>query len=142
MLYLRSTKSIFTLMVISCLFLSFAAVQAQGQNLYMVSGEFIDPGPMLQPQQLAPMLEKMILPSLEIIAKWEEEGKILGGGLPMGDRAGVFIIKAGSNTEVDNLLQSLPFWGLLKWKVTPLVSYKERVIQTRKNLDELKKLSQ
>ncbi len=142
MLYLRSTKSIFTLMVISCLFLSFSAVQAQGQNLYMVSGEFIDPGPMLQPQQLAPMLEKMILPSLEIIAKWEEEGKILGGGLPMGDRAGVFIIKAGSNTEVDNLLQSLPFWGLLKWKVTPLVSYKDRVIQTRKNLEELKKHSQ
>jgi len=128
-------------MVFSFLIISFAAVQAQEQNLYMVSGTFIDPGPMLQPQQMAPMLEKVILPSLEIISKWEEEGKILGGGLPMGDRAGVFIIKAGSNTEVDNLLQSLPFWGLLKWEVTPLVSYKERIIQTRKNLEKLKKLS-
>jgi hypothetical protein len=129
-------------MVISCLVLSFAAIQAQEQNLYMVSGTFIDPGPMLQPQQLAPMLEKMILPSLEIIAKWEEEGKILGGGHPTGDRAGVFIMKAGSNVEVDNLLQSLPFWGLLKWVVTPLVSYKDRVNHIRKDLEKLKKLSQ
>ncbi len=142
MLYLRSTKSILTLMIISCLFLSFAAVQAQEQNLYLVSGTFIDPGPMLPPQQLAPMLEKLIIPSLDIIAKWEEEGKILGGGHPIGDRAGVFIIKASSNTEVDNLLQSLPFWGLLKWEVTPLVSYKARAQQTRKGLEKLKKLSQ
>jgi hypothetical protein len=128
-------------MIISCFFLSFTAIQAQEQNLYMVSGAFIDPGPMMPPDKLAPMLEKVILPSLEIIAKWEEEGKILGGGLPVGDRAGVYIMKAASNTEVDILLQSLPFWGFLKWEVTPLVSYKERIAQTRKNLEKLKKLS-
>ncbi|MHC4321631.1 MAG: muconolactone Delta-isomerase family protein [Planctomycetota bacterium] len=142
MLYLRSTKSIFKFIVISCLFLSLTAVQAQEQNLYMVSGTFIDPGPMLQPQQMAPIIEKLIIPSLEIIAKWEEEGKVLGGGLPLGDRAGLIIIKASSNTEVDNLLQGLPFWGLLKWEVTPLVSYKERIIQARKTLEELKKMAQ
>ena len=142
MLNLRRTRSIFTQMAIYFLLLSFTVVHAQEQNLYMISGTFIDPGPMMPPEKLAPILEKVILPSLEIIANWEEEGKILGGGLPLGDRAGVYIMKAASNTEVDILLQSLPFWGFLKWEVTPLVSYKERIAQTRKGLEKLKKLSQ
>jgi hypothetical protein len=142
MFSLRSAKSIVLPMIISFLFLSFAALQAQEQNLYMISGTFIDPGPMMPPEKLAPMLEKVVLPSLEMIAQWEKEGRILGGGLPLGDRAGVYIMKAASNTEVDILLQSLPFWGFLKWEVTPLVSYKERIAQTRKNLEKMKKLSQ
>jgi hypothetical protein len=71
--------------------------------------------------------------------KLQEEKKIIAGGLPIGDRALVFIVEASSNDEVDKLLRSLPAWGALKWKVTALESFAGRAAQEREILNELKK---
>lgn len=114
--------------------------QVKGKMLYLVTGEFIDPGPMLSPQQLAPLLENSILPSLDALAKLEKEKKVLAGGILVGERAGVMIVEASSNEELDQLIQSLPFWGLLKWKVTPLNSFSARAVQDRQGMERLKKM--
>ena len=63
---------------------------------------------------------------------------ILAGGLPVGDRAFVFIIEAASNEELDQLLRSIPAWGVLKWKVTPLQSFSGRAAQEREVVKQLK----
>ncbi len=42
-------------------------------------------------------------------------------GYAVGERAGAFIFEADSNAELDSLLESLPYWGLIKINVTPLV---------------------
>ncbi len=47
-------------------------------------------------------------------------------GLPVGDRAFVFIAEAASNEELDSMLRSIPAWGVLTWKVTPLQSFAAR----------------
>ncbi|MEK7203920.1 MAG: hypothetical protein AAB254_00280 [candidate division NC10 bacterium] len=54
------------------------------------------------------------------------EKKILGGGLPIGDRAFVFVAEASSNEELDRMLREIPMWGSLKWHVTALQTFEGR----------------
>jgi len=63
------------------------------------------------PEEMAEMLEQVVLPSFGSLIKLEAENKILAGGLPVGDRAFVFILEADSNEEVDEVLRGLPIWG-------------------------------
>jgi hypothetical protein len=74
---------------------------------YFVKGEFIEPGILLPHEQFVQMVENIIIPSLEAVAKLESENKILAAGLLTGARAGVFILEAESNEEVTQLLQSI-----------------------------------
>jgi hypothetical protein len=82
-------------------------------------------------------LEKGFLPTFDTLMQLEAEKKIVAGGLPVGDRSFVFIAEATSNEELDRLLRSIPAWGVLNWKVTPLQSFAGRAAQER---DEVKKL--
>ena len=70
---------------------------------YLVNGDYVDPGPMLPPQQLVQMIEKLVLPSFEALAKLEEQKKVLAGGIVAGARAGAFIVEVASNTELNQL---------------------------------------
>ncbi len=104
---------------------------------YLVTMNFVDPGPLLPPEQLVGMIRTMILPSLETLERLESEGGILGGGHPVGERAVAFIVEAESNDELDNLLGGLPFWGVLKTEVTPLQRFTGRLEATRQLLNRL-----
>jgi len=73
------------------------------------------------PEQLAKVVEQMVVPSLEQLAQWEQEGRVHGGGYTAA-RGGVFIMDADSSEEVEQLLTSLPYWGLVKVDVKPLIS--------------------
>jgi hypothetical protein len=77
------------------------------------------------PAEMNTFLKNVVLPSFDQLVKLEKEGKITGG-LPVGDRALVFIIEASSNEEVDSLLRSIPLWPVLEWKVVPLQSFEGR----------------
>lgn len=91
------------------------------------------------PEGTIQVLEKGIIPTFDALLKLEAEKKILAGGLPLGDRAFVFIADAPSNEELDEMLRKLPAWGVLKWQVTALQSFAGRATQERKILTELKK---
>lgn len=71
------------------------------------------------PEEAIQVLEKGITPTFDALLKLEAEKKILAGGLPLGDRAFVFIADASSNEELDEVLRKLPAWGVLKWQVMP-----------------------
>ena len=75
----------------------------------------------MPPERLGQVLEQMIIPGIEQLAQWEQEGRIHGGGYTAG-RGGVFMIDADSSEEVDQLVTSLPHWALLKVDVKPLTS--------------------
>jgi Muconolactone delta-isomerase len=108
---------------------------------YLVTGEYVDPGPMLSPQQVAQLIEQMVLPSLEALAKLEDQKKILGGGICAGARAGAFIVEVASNAELNRLLQELPFWGVVKWTSTPLLSFRERAADDKAGLERIKAMT-
>jgi len=91
--------------------------------------------------EMVDILENIILPSFDIFLKLESEGKILGGGLPIGERAFVFIIEADSNEALDRILRNIPAWPVLEWTVSPLQSFKGRATQDRELMQKMKSRS-
>ena len=87
---------------------------------FLVTIDGSDIGAGMPPDQLAPMVNHMVVPSLEQLAQWEQEGRIHGGGHAAA-RSGVFVIDADSVEEVDQLVTSLPYWGIVKVDVKPLI---------------------
>lgn len=106
--------------------------------LYLVTGEFVDPGPLLPPDQVVVLLESLVLPSFEILARWEDEGKIKGGGIFVGERAGAWVLEADSADAAGELLASLPFWGVVRWHVRPLQSFRSSITRDGAVLARLK----
>ncbi len=90
------------------------------------------------PEEALDMLENGILPTFEVLLTLEKEQKIVAGGLPVGERAVVFIAEASSNDELDRMLRDLPAWGVLDWEVTPLQSFQGRADQEREVVEQLK----
>lgn len=88
---------------------------------YLVTAEWVEVGP-LPLEKFVPVLDRNIIPSLETLAQWEEEGRIYGGGVYPGEKAGAWVIEAESSEELGRLVSSLPFWGQMKWHVRPLQS--------------------
>jgi hypothetical protein len=43
--------------------------------------------------------------------KPQSEGKIIGGGVPVGERALVLIFEAESNEELDTIFAKVSLWG-------------------------------
>ena len=93
---------------------------------YLVTMDFVDPGPLLPIQQYVGMMRQAVLPGHKALLNLKSEGKILAGGYPVGERAIAFIVEADSPKELDSLLMEIPFWGITKTKVTPLQEFEDR----------------
>ena len=104
---------------------------------YLVTMDFVDPGPLLDSQQLLGMYRTAVFPGHDAIINLKSEGKVLAGGIPVGERALAFIIEADSPKELDSLLQGIPFWGITKTKVTPLQDFEDRRDQDRQLAEQL-----
>jgi muconolactone delta-isomerase len=105
---------------------------------FLVTIDGSDIGVGMPPERLAQLVDQMVVPSLEQLAQWEQEGRIHGGGYTAA-RGGVFMIDADSSEEVDQLVTSLPYWGLVKVDVKPLISTSsllERARAMRQRLQE------
>ena len=108
-----------------------------GKSLYLVKATN-GPG-FTSPQEAVMILEKVIIPSFERLLQLQKENVVITGGVPLGDRAFLFIMQASSNSEVDKLIRSIPAWPGLQWDVTPLQSLEGRVEFEKMVVSELKK---
>jgi muconolactone delta-isomerase len=90
------------------------------------------------PEQAIALLEGTVIPACDYVIRQKAEGKILAGGVLVGDRAIVCIIEAASNDEADRIVRDMPIWGLLEWKVTPLQSFEARAEMERQAVQALK----
>ena len=105
---------------------------------FLVTLDGSDIGVGMPPERLGQVVEQMVVPSIEQLTQWEQEGRIYGGGYTAA-RGGVFIMEADSSEEVDQLVTSLPHWGLVKVDVQPLISHStllERARAMRQRLQE------
>jgi len=93
------------------------------------------------PEETVHVLEQIILPSFDALIRLEKEGKIVAGGLPVGDRAFVCIVEVSSNEEVDELARNLPMWGALKWQGTALQSFQGRAAKEHSVVQQLKQIT-
>src|SRR5215469_422982 len=69
------------------------------------------------PEQAIALLEGTVIPHFEHVIRLKAEGKILAGGVPVGDRAFVFIIEAGSNDEADRIVRDA---SSMRLRIRPL----------------------
>ena len=84
----------------------------------------------MPPERLVQVVDQMVIPGVEKLAQWEQEGRIHDGGYTAA-RGGVFIVDADSSEEVDQLVTSLPHWGLVKVDVKPLISHSAMLERAR-----------
>lgn len=89
------------------------------------------------PEETLKVLEDLVLPLFESLMRLENERKILAGGVPVGDRAVVFVVEAASHGELDRLLRNLPMWSLFKWEVIALETFAGRAAQEREFVQRL-----
>ena len=104
---------------------------------YLVTMDFVDPGPLLPIQQYAGMMRQAVLPGHEALQTLKSEGKILAGGFPVGERAVAFIVESDSPKELDELLDFIPFWGITKTKVAALQDWEARHDQDRRGTEQM-----
>ena len=104
---------------------------------YLVTMDFVDPGPLLPIQQYVGMMRQAVLPGHKALLNLKSEGKILAGGYPVGERAIAFIVEADSPKELDSLLMEVPFWGITKTKVTPLQEMEDRRDQDQQATEQM-----
>ncbi len=98
---------------------------------FLVTAQWVELGALLSPEQIVGILDRTVLPSLEMLDQWEQEGKVHGGGVYPGERAGAWIFEADSSEELGQLLSTLPFWGQMKWQVRALESMNSTVERER-----------
>ena len=102
---------------------------------YLVKFEATEAGAPTTREQAIELLDKLIVPTLEKLAK---DGRIRAGGLLVGARAGAFVVAAKSHDEVTEFVRALPSWGVMGWKVTPLESFAHRADLEKKVVQELR----
>ena len=108
----------------------------------LVTQEFVDPGPLLPPNRLLGMYRSAVLPGHEALINLKSEGKVIAGGFPVGERAIAFIVEADSPEELDSLLLEIPFWGIVKTKLTALQDFEDRRDQDRQFAEQLEQTLQ
>jgi muconolactone delta-isomerase len=121
----------------------YAAGKSEGKERsrsmrFLVTIDGSELGVGMPPDRLAQVIEQMVIPGIEKLDQWEQEGRVHGGGYTAA-RGGVFIMEADSSEEVDQLVTSLPHWGLVKVDVKPLISTSamlERAQAMRQRLQE------
>lgn len=96
---------------------------------YLVEAENIDG--LIPMKDVPDYINHIVIPSYEQLIKMESENKIKGG-LLAGQRAGAFVMEASSHDEIGKILRAIPFWGMVKWKIIPLQSFKSALEQDGK----------
>ena len=105
---------------------------------YLVTMEFVEPGPLFAPQQLGQMVAEMILPSFDLLANLQTDGKVVAGGVVVGTRTATFIVEAANHDELDQLLEGMPWWGVMKTTVVPLQAFAQRAANDRALMERIK----
>ena len=109
---------------------------------YLVTMEFVEPGPLFAPQQLGQMVAETILPSFDLLANLQSNGKIVAGGVLVGTRTASFVIEAANHDELDQTLEGIPWWGVMKTTVVPLQSFAQRAANDLSLLERIKSMTQ
>jgi len=90
---------------------------------YLVTMDIESADPLLPIDQLARVVRKAILPSLEALRELQAQGKVVTGGYPIGDRFMVFVVEADSEEHLQQMLEEVPLYGMAKTKVRLLEGF-------------------
>lgn len=110
--------------------------------LFLVTFEYVEPGPTHPPDKVTHMVENAIVPSLDMVTHLEKAGKIKAAGVVAGSKGSVMILDVADNNELSQTVQSFPFWSFMKVHITPLQSFTDRSAQEKRAVTYLRGLQQ
>ena len=90
---------------------------------YIVTGESLETGKMVSPEQFTQVLKKGIILNLEAYSELGIDQKVLANDIFPRKQTGVAIVEAKSHLEVNRQLQTFPTWLRVKWNVKPLKNF-------------------
>ena len=105
---------------------------------YLVQMRLAASGRPATPAEGAVFIEQVILPTLELCTKLQDEKKIVAGGPVSGAVALALIVTAESARDLDDLITSLPVWPRMETDVTPLTSFEGRGLALRPRLEQFR----
>ena len=85
--------------------------------LFLVMSESKVP-PSMPMEQVVPKLRE----AWKTLERWENEGKIMGGGRVAGTHTAYFVANVNSTEELDQMIASSPLYEYLDVEILPLVS--------------------
>jgi Muconolactone delta-isomerase len=109
---------------------------------YLIEMKLADSARSKSPQDSVTFIKQFVLPSLEILDKWQTEGRVLAGGPVAGAIALALIVRAESVQELDELVESLPVWVVMETRVMPLQTFSGRATAVQKKLESLRGYSE
>ena len=85
-------------------------------------------------------IEHFVLPTLVRCRELRAAGRIVAGGPVTGAIALALVVRAESQQELDELIESLPLWGRAGTTVAPLTTFEGREAAVRRKLAALQAL--
>ena len=93
---------------------------------YLVEMRIADSGRSTTPADCVVFIEQYILPTLALCQTLQSQQRIVAGG-PMSGAIGlVFITRADSAREIDEIVTGLPGWPRMVTTITPLTTWEAR----------------
>ena len=93
---------------------------------FLVEIDRPNPGFPMSNEAARTFMDSVILPSLGRGEQLAAEGVILAGGPVAGRIAMRFIADVKSAAELDDVLTSIPLWGVAETRVTALIEFSDR----------------
>jgi hypothetical protein len=104
---------------------------------FLIDMDLVDTARPVSPQDGVDLIRRLILPTLQICSEWQNDGRLLAGG-PVGAAIHlVLILDADSVAELEELVESLPAWPLMRTTVSPLFTFEGRAQLLQRKLQHL-----
>ncbi len=105
---------------------------------YLVEMKLADSVRSKSPTDGIVLIERYIVPTLEMCKNLQAEGRIIAGGPASGAIHLILIVTADSAAELDAIVAGLPVWPLMETTVTPMTTFEGRLQALRPRLESLK----
>jgi muconolactone delta-isomerase len=103
-----------------------SAIDRESAMRFLVEIDRPNPGFPMSNDAARTFMDSVILPSLGRGEQLAAEGRILAGGPVAGRIAMRFIADVKSAADLDDMLTSIPLWGVAETRVTALIEFSDR----------------
>lgn len=104
---------------------------------YLVEMTFTPFGSLLTPDQLTAFTERFVLPTFDACEKLIRSGRIVAGGTALASVGFIFVARAESPQELEDMVSSLPLWSRAQTRIVPLGTFAMRSAAIHRRFNQL-----
>ena len=108
---------------------------------YLVEMTFAPFTTLLTPEQMTTFAERFVLPTLDACQRLIAAGRIVAGGTALAAVGFIFIARAETPQELEDMVAGLPLWARAQTRVVPLGSFSARAATVRQRFNQINSTS-